>query len=374
MSLKLPQKEETDKILLDNPPIISIDLSCPSSIRFFATNVVEKLLQCFYGSFTLDSIRKEQTTSEVEIFLKSIQNNTQIYTASFPRQIACEIPPEVKLDSPFDKPKDWFIKTADFDDDWDRVLQRSCSEYTELLEDLTHYSKRLQQGYGKIVIFRPPIYKGYDTQLTAAMQCLGYTKDQFQFIIVEPLKLYAFHTPSQKITPIPDLPIDELLKTVEMDDLRWHSLRVPFDSIAPINISSISTPADSLYRVRTTYHHCCELLDRANREGTIQLDTSKPKQWEITNTTQSLSDIDWQDPNPQKLAQLLQTVPNIIEQSAKEIAPHLITQHLENISDVCYTWFAALTPTIETYILLVNLRNTFYELMTEILGISLPVS
>jgi arginyl-tRNA synthetase len=304
---------------------------------------------------------------------KAVQNNSQIYNSVVSRQICKDLPTEIEETTTFqDTPKSWFIKTADFGDNSDRLLQRPDGEFTELMKEIACYHQKFEEGCERVIVLRPHVYAGYDIQINAAMKCLGYTQEQFQYIAVQPLKLYAFHTPSQKITPIPDLPIDELLKTIEMDDLRWHSLRVPLDSIAPINISSVGTPTDSLYRFRATYHHCCELLDRANREGSIQLDTSKPQKWEITNTTKSLSDIDWQDPNSQKLAQLLKTVPNIIEQSAKEIAPHLITQHLENISNVCYAWFNALNPTIETYILLVNLRNTFYELMVEILGISLP--
>jgi arginyl-tRNA synthetase len=344
-------------------------------LRYTFSNCVQSLLRCTNHQVISNSNLTNTPECYLQQYFAETKNNFQVYNSVASRQLRKDLPTDIDQTITFqDTPKSWFIKTADFGDDSDRLLQRPDGEFTELMKEIACYHQKFEEGNERVIVLRPHVYTGYDIQITAAMQCLGYTREQFQYIAVQPLKLYAFHTPSQKITPIPDLPIDELLKTVEMDDLRWHSLRVPLDSVAPINISSIGTPTDSLYRVRATYHRCCELLDRANSEGTIQLDTSKPQQWEITNTTQTLSDIDWQDPNSEKLAQLIQAVPNTIEQSAKEIAPHLITQHIESISDICYAWFTSLTPTLETYILLVNLRNTFYELMTEILGISLPVS
>ncbi|MBD1895751.1 hypothetical protein [Coleofasciculus sp. FACHB-129] len=81
----------------------------------------------------------------------------------------------------------------------------------------------------------------YDIQLVAAMQCLGYTKEQFQFIIVQPIKLYAFHKPTQQIHPIPNIPTDELIQAVGMDVLRWHSFSVPLTDVAP----STSVPPDN---------------------------------------------------------------------------------------------------------------------------------
>ncbi|ELS32776.1 MULTISPECIES: hypothetical protein [Pseudanabaena] len=359
---------QPQQIYLDLPPIHPAQINSSDDLRYTFTDTFNNLLQQTNHSLT----SAQKITPNSEPFLNTLKTHPKIYHACMIRQFASELSPNIEQTALKDEPKDWFIKTADFGDEYDRVLQHRDGKYTQLLEDLEQYHQILQQNCDRIIILRPSNFGAYDIQINAAMQCLGYTKDKFQFIIVQPLKLYAFHTPSQKITPIPDLSIEELLKTVEMDDLRWHSLRVPLDRIAPINISSVGTPTDSLYRVRATYHHCCELLDRANREGTIQLDTSNPQKWEIANTTQSLSDITWQDPNSEKLTQLVQTVPNIIEQSAKGIDPHLITQHLENISNVCYAWFTTLAPTLETYILLVNLRNTFYELMIEILGISLP--
>jgi len=340
-------------------------------LRYTFSNCVQNLLRCTNHQVNFSSDLAYISECYSQQSFAEIKNNFQVYNSVVSRQIRKDLPTDIEETTTFqDTPKSWFIKTADFGDECDRLLQRPDGEFTELMKEITYYHQKFEEGCERVIVLRPHVYTGYDIQITAAMQCLGYTQEQFQYIIVQPLKLYALHAPTQKLQPIPDLPTEELLKAVEMDELRWHSLRVPLDSIAPINISAVGTPADSLYRVRATYHHCCELLNKANHEQLIQLDTSKTQHWCLTNTDLSISNISSQDPTTDKLVHLLQTVPNIIQQSALEIAPHLITQHLENISDAFYSWFTSLTPTLETCILLLNLRNTFYELLTDILDIS----
>ncbi|BAZ48289.1 arginyl-tRNA synthetase [Nostoc sp. NIES-4103] len=189
-------------------------------------------------------------------------------------------------------------------------------EFTQLLEDIAHYHQIFQQGYDKIILLRPSTYTGYDIQLTAAMQGLGYTKEQLQFIIVQPIKLYAFHKSSQKIHPLPDLATEELISAIGMDALRWYSLRVPLTSVAPINISTAGQPNDSLFRVQSAHFRCCTLLQQANQETGAEAYPPLPI--------------------AEKLNSLLQVVPQILEQSANEIAPHLVIQHLEAISEICH--------------------------------------
>jgi arginyl-tRNA synthetase len=271
------------------------------------------------------------------------------------RQLAADLPSDLPSDivqtSLKDEPKDWFIKTADFGDEYDRVLQHRDGEFTQLLEDIARYHQIFQQGYDKIILLRPPLYTGYDIQLTAAIQCLGYTKEQFQFIIVQPIKLYAFHKATQKIHPIPDLPTKELTSAIGMDALRWHSLRVPLNTIAPINISTAGQANDSLYRVQTAHYRCSTLLQQAKNE--------------ITPGDSIFLSI------AEKLNSLLQAVPQIIERSANEIAPNLVIQHLETIGEVCHKWLDSLESTPD-YTLLLTTKQTIFDLLTNILNITAP--
>ncbi|NJN12715.1 MAG: hypothetical protein HC836_42165 [Richelia sp. RM2_1_2] len=348
---KLPK--HTDKIWLDIPDIPLKILPLSADIRYTTVaSVIDHLLQHFAHSITSGTAQNQELFPSVEEFFHSIQNSDRIYKASLSRQVAADFPPDIEQTSFKDEAKDWFIKTADFGDEYDRVLQHRDGEFTQLLEDIAHYHQIFQQGYDKIILLRPPTYTGYDIQLTAAMQCLGYTKEQFQFIIVQPIKLYAFHKANQKIHPLPDLATEELISAIGMDALRWYSLCTPLTSIAPINISTAGQANDSLHRVQSAHFRCCTLLQQAKQE--IGAEVCPPL------------------PIAEKLDSLLQSVPKILEQSANEIAPHLVTQHLEAISETCHQWLDSLSLTPPDSTLLLATKQTIFDLLVNILDITAP--
>jgi arginyl-tRNA synthetase len=352
--------------------------SSSANISFLLTPTVTNILQLSGNSINSDNNLDQKTLPDIEKFLKSIQTSNQVYKASLSRQLAADLPPDIEETSLKDEPKDWFIKTADFGDDCDRVLQHRDGEFTQLLEDIARYHLIFQQGYDKIILIRPPTYTGYDIQLVAAMQCLGYTKEQFQFIIVQPIELYAFHTPTQQIHRIPDIASDELIQAIGIDALRWHCLRVPLTKVAPINISTAgqNTPEDSFYRVRSAYYRCCMLLQQAGEQGTIQLETSGGgggiAPTKIAPAPMPLAEYTWDNSYAEKLASLLQDVPEILQQSAAEIAPYLLIRHLESIGDTCHQWINSLTLTPQACILLLATQQTLCDLLENVFSIQTP--
>jgi arginyl-tRNA synthetase len=345
-----PNKIEKIRLFISE---ISLDIATPSqNIRYTLITVIKDILQLSGHYVTLDATQNEELLPKIVELFKSIQTSNQIYKASVSRQFSADLSPDVEETTFESTAKSWFIKTADFGDNYDQLLRHPDGRFTQLLDDITRYHQIFQQGYDKIILLRPPIYMGYDIQLTAAMQCLGYTKEQFQFIIVQPIKLYAFHKANQKIHPIPDLATEELISAIGMDALRWHSLRLPLNNIAPINISTAGQANDSLYRVQSAHYRCCTLLRQLNQETSAKVTPTLP-----------IAD---------KLNNLVKAVPQIIEQSADEIAPYLIVQHLEAISEICHQWLDSLSLTPPDYGLLSAVKQTIFDLLVNILNITAP--
>jgi arginyl-tRNA synthetase len=356
---------------------LSISHSLPY-IRYSLTTLLKNLLQWSDNSVTEYTSISQEPLPDIQDFFQSIQSNYQIYKASVTRQISADLPPDVEETTFKNETKIWFLKTADYGDNEDRMLQYPDGRFTQLLEDIARYHQIFQQGYDKIILIRPTTYTGYDIQLTAAMQCLGYTKEQFQFIIVQPIELYAFHTPTQQIHRIPDIASDELIQAIGIDALRWHCLRVPLTSVAPINISTAgqNTPEDSFYRVRSAYYRCCMLLQQAGEQGTIQLETSGGRggiaPTKIAPAPMPLAEYTWDNSYAEKLASLLQAVPEILQQSAAENAPYLLIRHLEAIGDTCHQWINSLSLTPQACILLLATQQTLCDLLENVLSIQTP--
>jgi len=367
----LPQNNTMTKphqTYLDTRPTPPEYLTSSAELRYTLTDTLQTLLQ--QTNHTL--ITPPKITPNPETFLNSLKTHPKIYQASLSRQFAADLPPDIEQTTLKDEPKDWYIKTADFGDECDRVLQHRDGEYTQLLEDIQEYHQILQQGCDRIIVLRPPNYGAYNTLINAAMQCLGYSLNQFQYIIIQPIKLYAFHQPTQKIHPIPDLIPEELVKAIGMDALRWHSFHVPLTGIAPINITTAGqpTPTDSLYRVQSTHARCCILLYQAHQQGIIQLNPAN--NWQMTPKPLSLSELTWEDANATTLANQIQATAKVLEQSASEIAPHLVCQHLEAICDSCDRWLKSLSLNPQNCTLLWATKQTIFDLLENILGIKAP--
>ncbi|MBD2524839.1 hypothetical protein [Nostoc sp. FACHB-133] len=64
--------------------------------------------------------------------------------------------------------------------------------------------------------------------------------------------------------------------------------------------------------------------------------------------------------------------PNILEQSANEIAPYLVIQHLETISATCHQWLDSLSLIPPDYALLLATKQTIFDLLVNILNVTAP--
>lgn len=85
------------------------------------------------------------------------------------------------------------------------------------------------------------------------------------------------------------------------------------------------------------------LLQQAQQQGILQLETNgeggEISPTEIAPKVMSLADYVWEFPDAATLANLLQAVPKILEQSAAETSPHLVCRHLEAIATAHYKKF-----------------------------------
>ncbi len=344
---------KTQNIYLSLPETSLEKATSSVEIRCAFTSVLQKLLER-QGNNIITTPLNPSNSAE---FLSTFKTHPSVYQASVSRQLAVDLPPNAEETLLKDEPKDWFIKTADYDDECDRVLQHRDGELTQLFADVNRYHQILQQHCDRVILLRSPSYTGYDRQLTSAMQCLGYSPQQFQFIIVQPLKLYAFHKPSQQVQPIPDLLPQELLKAMSLNELKWHSFHTPLTSVAPLNISSIgqSKNNNSYDRISQFGLNCSRLLQETQAENTI---------FKV-----SLEDITWKYSLATQIVDLLTATPQIIQQSADELAPHLICKHIEKICESGDRWLNVFDSTPDNCLLLATTHKILKDLWVNILGL-----
>lgn len=82
----------------------------------------------------------------------------------------------------------WF-KTTAFEDDKDRVVKKSDGSYTYFTPDIAYHRYKFERGFDYLVDILGADHHGYIKRMEAAIQAMGYQKDQLQIIIHQMVRL-----------------------------------------------------------------------------------------------------------------------------------------------------------------------------------------
>lgn len=82
----------------------------------------------------------------------------------------------------------WF-KSTEYGDDKNRVLRKSDGFYTYLTPDIANHLYKFERGYTKLVNLWGADHHGYIPRMKAAIQALGYGKDDLEVDIIQMVRL-----------------------------------------------------------------------------------------------------------------------------------------------------------------------------------------
>ncbi|HLC99878.1 MAG TPA: arginine--tRNA ligase, partial [Patescibacteria group bacterium] len=82
----------------------------------------------------------------------------------------------------------WFISSR-FGDDKDRVLVKSSGEKTYMLSDIAYHKDKFDRGFEKLIDIFGADHHGYIGRTYAAVEALGYKKEQLDILIVQLVRL-----------------------------------------------------------------------------------------------------------------------------------------------------------------------------------------
>ena len=83
----------------------------------------------------------------------------------------------------------WFRSTT-YGDDKDRVLIKNDGSYTYLTPDIAYHQDKMKRGFDKLINIWGADHHGYIPRMRAAIQALGYEKEQMDVQIIQMVSLY----------------------------------------------------------------------------------------------------------------------------------------------------------------------------------------
>ncbi|UCV07634.1 arginine--tRNA ligase [Dechloromonas denitrificans] len=222
----------------------------------------------------------------------------------------------------------WFKSTA-FGDEKDRVVQRENGLYTYFASDIAYHLNKFERGFDKVINIWGADHHGYIARVNGAIKALDLNPAKLQVALVQFAVLYRNGQKASMSTRSGDfVTLRELRGEVGNDACRFfYALRksdqhLDFD----LDLAKSQTNENPVYYIQYAHARICSVIN----------------QWSGDFTTLAESDLTRLD-NPRELAiaNKLAEFREVIDNAARELAPHLIAFYLKDLAGDFHGWYNA---------------------------------
>ena len=261
----------------------------------------------------------------------------------------------------------WFRSTT-FGDEKDRVVQRENGLYTYFASDIAYHLNKFERGFDRIINIWGADHHGYIPRVAGAVRALDLDADKLEVALVQFAVLYRNGQKASMSTRSGEfVTLRELRGEVGNDACRFfYALRksdqhLDFD----LDLAKSQTSENPVYYIQYAHARICSVI--AQWEGDVGLlaesdlaRLSNPRELAIAN----------------KLAEFR----DVIENAARELAPHLIAFYLKDLAGEFHGWYNAERMLVDDaalrdarVALAAAVRQVIHNGLT-ILGVSCPES
>jgi arginyl-tRNA synthetase len=222
----------------------------------------------------------------------------------------------------------WFKSTA-FGDEKDRVVQRENGLYTYFASDIAYHLNKFERGFDKVINIWGADHHGYIPRVTGAVKALDLDADKLQVALVQFAVLYRNGQKASMSTRSGEfVTLRELRGEVGNDACRFfYALRksdqhLDFD----LDLAKSQTNENPVYYIQYAHARICSVTSQwggdagALTEADLSL-LGNPRELAIAN----------------QLAQFRE----VIENAARDLAPHMIAFYLKDLAGEFHGWYNA---------------------------------
>lgn len=226
----------------------------------------------------------------------------------------------------------WFSSTK-FGDEKDRVLIRANGEATYFASDVAYHLNKLQRGFDIIIDILGADHHGYIPRVRAAIEALGFNKENLYFPIVQFATLYRGKEKvimSKRTGSF--VTLRDLCEEIGKDAVRFfYSMRkadqhMDFD----LELAKSKTNENPVYYVQYAHARICSVFRQLIEKG-----------WSFDETS-ALQHVHLLDNEHEKsLLMHLSAYPEMIMNAAKHFEPHQIVNYLRLLANLFHSYYNA---------------------------------
>ena len=219
----------------------------------------------------------------------------------------------------------WF-RTTDFDDDKDRVLIKKDGSYTYFTPDIAYHRNKLNRGYDYLVDLLGADHHGYINRMKAAIQALGYNKDQLNIDIMQLVQMVENGEVVKMSKRTGNaVTIKDLIEEIGVDATRYFfvskAANTPFEF--DLGLAKSQSNENPVYYAQYAHARMCSIMRSANEKGFVLADSYEL----LTNSKET------------DLLKQIGEFRNVINDAARTRAPHKITNYIQKLAQLFHSFY-----------------------------------
>ncbi len=211
-----------------------------------------------------------------------------------------------------------WLRTSDFGDDKDRVLERSSGDHTYFASDIAYHQEKRERGFDRLIDVLGADHHGYVGRMHAAFQALGGESDRLELLIMQFVHLVSRGERSSMSKRSGHfVTLDELIEEIGVDAARWYLLARSHDTTIDLDIDLAREQSSDnpVYYVQYAHARISSMLDRLGEQRVTQA-----AQAEVPGDARL-------EPSERELVKKLLSFPDELAEAEVRRAPHRIAAY-----------------------------------------------
>jgi len=230
-----------------------------------------------------------------------------------------------------------WLRTTEFDDDKDRVMRKSDGTYTYFVPDVAYHLDKWRRGFVRVINEQGADHHSTITRVRAGLQALDagipqgwpdYVLHQMVTVLKDGEEVKISKRAGSYVT------LRDLIDEVGCDATRYFLAARHSDSqlVFDIDLAKSRSNDNPVYYIQYAHARICAVLAQwgGERKDLFQADVSQLNNDYETTLLQNLIDY-----------------PQVIENAAQDLAPHLIAFYLKDLAADFHSYYNALRFLVE---------------------------
>ena len=226
---------------------------------------------------------------------------------------------------------EWFRSTK-FGDDKDRTIIKRDGELTYFASDIAYHRNKFERKFNRLINVWGADHHGYVARLKAAMQGLGYDRDNLQVVLVQMVQLTRGGEPVRMGKRTGEfVSLEEVLQEVGCDAARFFFLMRKSDSHLDfdLDLAKRQSSDNPVFYVQYAHARIASIFEQARQRG-VSWNGSDLKQIPVERLELS-EEID--------LIRKMIQFNDVLEESVRELEPHRLVFYLLELAGEFHRYY-----------------------------------